>query len=80
VTVVYPGDPGFELIYGSRVPDENARGIETRTGNLAHCAMFIAALQVSETVKILLARGDVLRNRLLIADLWTNTIEVMDLI
>lgn len=81
VTVIFPGDPGFELIYGTRSLDEDAgQGIEKRTGNLAHCALFIASLQVSETIKILLGRGDVLRNKLLITDLWANTMEVMDLI
>jgi len=81
VTVIFPDDPGFELIYGSRSRSlDGDRGIETRTGNLAHCAMFIAALQVSETVKVLLGRGDALRKKLLIADLWTNSIEVMELI
>jgi len=80
VTVIFPGDPGFESIYG---PGPSAggqdRGIEQTTGNLAHCAMFVAALQVSECLKVLLKRGDLLRNRLLIADLWQNSVDVMEL-
>ncbi|WDP93406.1 MAG: HesA/MoeB/ThiF family protein [Desulfobacter sp.] len=80
VTVIYPGDPGFELIYGE-VPDlRKDRGIETQTGNLSFCAHFIASLQASEAVKVLTGKGEVLRNKLLIAELWTNTMEVMDLI
>lgn len=85
VSVIFPGDRGFELIYGSQPesvgtgPDQG-RGIETRTGNISYCAGLIAALQASETVKVLLGRGEVLRNKLLVADLWTNTIEVMDLV
>ncbi len=83
VTAIFPGDKGFELIYGSRPEnngDDPGRGIETRTGNISYCAGFTAAVQASETVKILLNKGDILRNKLLIADLWTNTMEVMDLI
>ncbi|MCG8636089.1 MAG: HesA/MoeB/ThiF family protein [Desulfobacterales bacterium] len=82
VTVIFPGDRGFELIYGrpETSGDDPGRGIETRTGNISFCAGFTASLQASETLKILLGKGEVLRNKLLIADLWTNTVEVMDLI
>ncbi len=83
VTVIFPGDRGFELIYGEQTehPEKgSSHGIETITGNISYCAMFVAALQASETVKVLLNRGDILRNKLLIADLWTNTVEVMDLL
>jgi len=87
VTVIFPGDPGFEAIYGPR-PDAgsqgrepgHARGIEKTMGNLAHCAMFVSALQVSECLKVLLGKADLLQNRLLIADLWLNSVEVMDLV
>ncbi len=85
VTVMFPDDPGFELIYGARQKGgttgaEPARGIETRTGNISYCAALIASFQASETVKVLLNRGDILRNRLLIADLWSNTVETMTLL
>lgn len=78
VTVIFPGDDGFESIYGP-ASDGAGRGEELTTGNLAHCAMFVAALQVSECLKVLLRRGNLLRNRLLIADLWQNTVEIVDL-
>jgi hypothetical protein len=55
-------------------------GVETKTGNIAYCALLAATLQSSECVKILLNRGDLLRNKLLIAELWTNIFEVMDLV
>lgn len=83
VTAIYPGDLGFELIYGRRSDadkkDQDMRGIETRTGNLVHCAALVASLQVSECLKILLGKGWVLRKKLLIVELWTNTFEVMEL-
>jgi hypothetical protein len=67
------------LIYGKK-SREQSTGVELRTGNIAYCALFVAALQSSECVKILLDRGDLLRNKLLIAELWTNTFEVMELV
>ncbi len=79
ITTIFPEDMGYELIYGKK-SREQSTGVELRTGNIAYCALFVAALQSSESVKILLDRGDLLRNKLLIAELWTNTFEVMELI
>jgi molybdopterin-synthase adenylyltransferase len=79
VTVIFPEDKGYELIYGKKehLP---ARGIESRTGNISYCALMVAALQSSECIKVLLGRGDILRNKLLIMELWSNSFEVMDLV
>ncbi len=79
VTVIFPQDKGYELIYGKKehLP---AKGIESRTGNISYCALMISALQASECIKVLLDRGDILRNTLLIMELWSNSFEVMDLI
>jgi molybdopterin/thiamine biosynthesis adenylyltransferase len=86
VTTVFPGDRGLETIYGrpaehpgdgTEIP--SGRGVEARLGNLSFCAMFLASLQASETVKILIGRGEVLRHRVLVADLMTNVFEVVQL-
>lgn len=79
VTVIYPEDKGYELIYGKKehLP---AKGIESRTGNISYCALMVGALQASECIKVLLDRGDILRNKLLIMELWSNSFEVMDLV
>jgi len=79
VTVIFPQDLGYELIYGKK-KDAQSSGVETLTGNVSYCALFIASLQVSECIKVLLNRGDILRNKLLIADLWSNSFDVMELI
>lgn len=79
VTTIFPEDKGYSLIYGEKSRKET-KGVETRTGNIAYCALFTAALQSSECVKILLNRGNILRNKLLIAELWANIFEVMDLV
>ncbi|MDA3790966.1 MAG: HesA/MoeB/ThiF family protein, partial [Desulfobacula sp.] len=76
---IFPDDKGYELIYGKK-GRKQSKGVETRTGNIAYCAFFVAALQSSECLKILLDRGDILRNKLLIAELWTNNFDIMDLV
>ncbi|MBU0971168.1 MAG: HesA/MoeB/ThiF family protein [Proteobacteria bacterium] len=78
LTVIFPEDPGYELIYGKN-KDSHPRGIETQTGNISYCALLVAAIQASECVKVLLNRGDILRNKLLIVDLWSNAFDVMGL-
>ena len=79
VTSIFPGDKGYELIYGKKSRAQS-KGVETRTGNIAYCALLVAALQSSECVKILLNRGDNLRNKLLIAELWTNVFDIVELV
>lgn len=79
VTTILPGDKGYELIYGKKA-GKRSKGVETKTGNMAYCALFVAALQASEAVKILLDRGEILQNKLLIAELWTNTFDIMDMV
>ena len=80
VTTIFPEDKGFELIYGERGQLPHGKGVENGLGNLSFCAMFIASVQASETVKALLHRGDLLRNRLFIVDLMSNAFDVMSLI
>lgn len=79
VTVIFPQDLGYELIYGKK-SRALSKGIETQTGNISYCALLVSALEASECIKVLLNRGNILRNKLLIVDLWTNGFEVMDLI
>lgn len=79
VTVIFPQDLGYELIYGKK-SRTLSKGIETHTGNISYCALLVSALEASECIKVLLNRGSILRNKLLIVDLWTNAFEVMDLV
>jgi molybdopterin-synthase adenylyltransferase len=78
LTVVFPEDPGLAALYGApgQVP---ARGIETRLGNLPQTVGLVASLQASETVKVLLNRKGILRNRLLLVDLADNSFDTMNL-
>ena len=79
VTVFFPEDSGFESLYG--VPGEiPEKGVETRLGNLAPIVGMIANVECAEVVKILLGRGNPLRNRMLLVDLLESTFETVDLI
>lgn len=75
VAVSYPGDNLFELLY----PSEENKGAERETGNPSFTPAVIASLQAAETVKVLLGRKEVLRNKLLTADLLNQEYEVIDL-
>jgi molybdopterin-synthase adenylyltransferase len=79
VTTIFPGDMGYEFIYGEN-SRKQSKGVEINTGNISYCALFVAAIQSSECVKLLLGRGEVLQNKLLIAELWTNGFDVVDLV
>jgi len=79
VTVFFPGDNGFESVYG--IPgDVPEKGVETQLGNLAPIVGMIANIECAEVVKILLGRGKPLRNRMLLVDLLESTFETVDLI
>lgn len=78
VTTIFPEDAGLELIYGPK-GDTQEKGIETRLGTLPQSAAVLSALEASETVKILLKKGTLLRNKLLVLDLMDNTLEVLKL-
>jgi molybdopterin/thiamine biosynthesis adenylyltransferase len=66
VMSILPGDAGLRALYGeSPVPEQ---GAEAELGCPAASPMLVAALQLHEVIKILLGRGELLRNRLLFVD------------
>jgi len=79
ITTIFPEDRGLELIYGQ--PDLlKSRGAEASLGCLSSAVSVLAALETTEVVKIILGRGSLLRNKLLIVDLLDNITEVLDLL
>jgi molybdopterin/thiamine biosynthesis adenylyltransferase len=78
LTVIFPEDPGLAQIYGS---PESApeKGAEATLGTLPNTAAVMAALEATEVIKVLLGRGMILRNRLLVVDLLDHIFEVMQL-
>jgi molybdopterin/thiamine biosynthesis adenylyltransferase len=78
VTTVFPQDPGLERIYGE--PGESAqKGSETELGCLPQAVVLLAAMEASEAIKVLLGRENLLRNRLLLVDLFENTFDIIRL-
>jgi hypothetical protein len=61
---------------GSELPEQ---GLEAQLGTPAATPMAVAAWEAHEVVKILLGRGELLRQRLLVMDMESDTIEVLQL-
>jgi len=78
VMTIFPGDRGLRSLYGEPgdLPDQ---GLEAQLGTPAATPMAVAAWEAQEAVKILLGRGEPLRNRLLVMDMESGTIDVLQL-
>ena len=78
VMTILPGDPGLVSLYGGG-GDLPEQGLEAQLGTPAATPMAVAAWEAQEVVKILLGRGELLRHRLLVMDMESGTIEVLQL-
>lgn len=76
VMTIFPGDAGLTGLYGdgSELPEQ---GLEVQLGTPAATPMAVAAWEVQEVVKILLGQGQLLRQRLLVMDMESGTIDVL---
>ena len=75
LAVIMPGDRLIHSLYDG---DENY-GMEKETGNPSFTPAVVGALQVAETLKLLLNREGVLENRLMTIDILTHQYEIVDL-
>lgn len=75
VSTIMPGDRTLQKIYP---PNEN-KGVETELGNPSFTPALVASIQVAEVLKVLLRRGELLQNKLLTIDLFTQDYETFDL-
>lgn len=78
LTVIFPQDRGLRLVYGEpqSLP---LKGAEISLGTVPYSVAFLASLECAEVAKVLLGRGSLLRDKLLVADLTEAIIEVMNL-
>jgi molybdopterin/thiamine biosynthesis adenylyltransferase len=78
VMTIFPGDPGLRSLYGDtdELPEQ---GLEAQLGTPAATPMAVAAWEAQEVVKVLLDHGELLRNRLLVMDMQSGTIEILQL-
>ena len=77
VCTVFPGDTSFATIYGTI--EGPGQGVQKQEGNLPFTASATASFQAAEVVKLLIGRGELLRNRLLMIDTLTGIAEEMEL-
>lgn len=76
VSTIYPGDNTLDKIYGKH---DISFGIEKELGTPSFTPALVSSIQVSEVVKILIGRGELLRNKLLYIDLLNLDFEILDL-
>ncbi|MHB1394232.1 MAG: HesA/MoeB/ThiF family protein [Clostridia bacterium] len=74
-TTVFPGDRTLSRLY----PHDAKHGIEKELGNPSFTPALIASIQVAETVKVLIKRGDTLRKKMLVINLLNQEYEVIEL-
>jgi molybdopterin/thiamine biosynthesis adenylyltransferase len=77
VTTIFPDDVGLKRIYGAG--RHSKRGIEKQLGIISITPAIVAAIQVSEVIKVLLGWPGILQNRLLFVDLQKPLMEIIEL-
>ena len=75
VTTIMPGDKTLNRLY----PNDQNKGVEVEIGNPSFTPAFVASLEVSEALKVLLKKDEILRNKMLYIDLLSNEFEVLDI-
>lgn len=75
VMSIFPEDEVLEKVYSQHL----SRGMEQNLGNPAFTPALVASMEVSEAVKILIGRGELLRGRLLFLDLLHHDYVVIEL-
>lgn len=73
VSTIFPGDKTLSRLYKSKILE----GIEKKLGNPSFTPALVASIQVSEVIKILIIRGELLRRKLLIVDMLNQDYEVV---
>jgi molybdopterin/thiamine biosynthesis adenylyltransferase len=78
VMTILPGDPGLIGLYGgeSELPEQ---GLEAQLGTPAATPMMVAAWEAQEVVKLLVGQGELLRHRLLVLDMESGAIDILQL-
>lgn len=75
ITTIMPGDRTLNRLY----PKNRDKGIEVELGNPSFTPTLVASLEVSEAVKVLLKKEELLRNKVLYIDLLDNEFQIIDI-
>jgi len=78
VSTILPNDRGLEIIYGSSEKYSEANK-NRRVSVPSFTPAMVASFQVAEVTKVLLKRGELLRNKLLLINLETIDINVLEI-
>lgn len=76
VCTILPGDRTLDFIYRDR--NEN-KGVEAELGNPSFIPAQVSSIQVSETIKLLIGRGELLRNKILFIDMLDQEYDIVEL-
>ena len=74
VTTIFPGDKTLDFLYKKRT----TKGIERKLGNPSFAPALIGSIQVSEALKVLIGRGEVLRKKILYIDTFAQEYEIVE--
>ncbi|WPC43674.1 HesA/MoeB/ThiF family protein [Clostridium sp. JS66] len=75
ITTILPGDDTLNKIYNK---DKNqTKGVEKELGNPSFTPALAASIEVSEVIKILIGRGELLRKKVLFIDLLSSDYDVV---
>ncbi len=75
VTTIFPGDKTLDLLYSN----SDNKGLEAELGNPSFTPALVASIEVSEVLKLLINRGELLRRKLLIVNTLNQEYEVINL-
>ncbi len=74
VCTVLPGERTLSRFY----KDKSLSGVEKKLGNPSFTPALIASMQVSEVLKLLIKRGDLLNKKILLIDLLRHEYDIID--
>ena len=72
VTTIFPGNDTLSLIYSDDTE------VSQELGNPSFSPGMVSAIQVSEAVKVMLGKDDILMRKLLFIDLMTNDFQIVE--
>lgn len=75
VSTILPGDRTLEKIY----PSDSNKGSEVQLGNPSFTPGLVASIEVSEVIKVLLCKGNLLSKKLLTIDLLMHEYDIFNI-
>jgi len=75
VSTIFPEDNTLDIVYDT----DESRGEEQELGNPSFTPAIIASLQVAETLKLLIGKGELLRKKLLFVNCLEHKYDIIEL-